>query len=510
MSTTQTEVEPLLSLDDELDSSITRGSLLLSARENSARDVRWRNNLEAITVEVSDLFSDEVQGRRAEQRLNGSSSEFIVSQSLPSTSQMPDYRRTDIEIDLRDITKDDADVRHLQLAPPARADLVSRAPKAITVYINSDDTEENILPSTLGHRTETARRDWRTHSPSTMYNSRTASKSTPTLSSPITPASCPTAYSILTSLVKEQSETSKSMFSFSRRPGSGSSASTATERPSISSPARSRDCESPEGYGSRINTSTPRRKASPGRPMTPPIEELSASSASSESHPIGYRTVQSLRKILSDQPLPKLPVKLRPPEFLLHTPAVQPTSDTSLATAHVSRLFTKNTHRSDAAPRSALKKPELSPLLSQFPPASPALSTSSLGDTFLGRIINLGGSGSNSASNSVRSTPKRISFATLPESYANSRPEGSVKFRTKKDRAQRKAVTRAAVSKIEKAKGRDAEDEESRSWWSGWLMGASAGATATGFGMHPSRHEEFAEERNSRNWGGRGFEEWGA
>lgn len=86
-----------------------------------------------------------------------------------------------------------------------------------------------------------------------------------------------------------------------------------------------------------------------------------------------------------------------------------------------------------------------------------------------------------------------------------------MKFRTKKDRAQRKAAARAAAGKA-KIQGKDLDDEESRAWWSGWLVGASTGATASGLGVRPGRHDELAEERNARNWGGRGyghFEEWG-
>ncbi|EGN92029.1 hypothetical protein SERLA73DRAFT_191668 [Serpula lacrymans var. lacrymans S7.3] len=126
---------------------------------------------------------------------------------------------------------------------------------------------------------------------------------------------------------------------------------------------------SPDGssLSRRSRSVTPKPLTSPTIPrqMTPPIEELSASSSdstSSSGHPTGYRTVQSLRKILDEQPsslsLPNSasskgkPKHLRAPSFFPRSPPPAPSSGTSTATASVSRLFTKSRHSSSTRPPS--------------------------------------------------------------------------------------------------------------------------------------------------------------
>lgn len=105
---------------------------------------------------------------------------------------------------------------------------------------------------------------------------------------------------------------------------------------------------------------------------------------------------------------------------------------------------------------------------------------------------------------SGRSTPKRISFAELPKSYAGDAGSGrGFGDRKGKSRARRKKRGGTSTG----GKGGEEEEEEEGAWWLSWLIGG--GSTR---GM--SSAEERTEARMARSWGGSarfggGMEEWG-
>ena len=101
-----------------------------------------------------------------------------------------------------------------------------------------------------------------------------------------------------------------------------------------------------------------------------------------------------------------------------------------------------------------------------------------------------------STPSSGQSTPKRISFAKLPESYANSRPGGSSRFQDKKSRSRSKEKGKAK-SQVDKA------GEENRGWWTGWLLGGSGTENLSGLNFAAQRHDERLEDRALRSWGSR-------
>jgi len=104
-----------------------------------------------------------------------------------------------------------------------------------------------------------------------------------------------------------------------------------------------------------------------------------------------------------------------------------------------------------------------------------------------------------SSASSGHSTPTRVSFAELPESYASSRPEGSSRFK-KKSRSLNKAKTKPKPkSQVDKAR------EDNGGWWAAWLLSASNGGELS---YSAQRHEDRMEDRAARNWG-RGMDDWG-
>jgi len=114
-----------------------------------------------------------------------------------------------------------------------------------------------------------------------------------------------------------------------------------------------------------------------------------------------------------------------------------------------------------------------------------------------------------STASSGRSTPKRISFAELPESYAGSKPDGAPsKFR---DKLKGKERARGAARAKGKGKGKG-RDEEDGGWWTGWLLGAAGTGSGAGLSMGASREERMRGPGWSARPGyvGGGWEEWGA
>jgi hypothetical protein len=124
---------------------------------------------------------------------------------------------------------------------------------------------------------------------------------------------------------------------------------------------------------------------------------------------------------------------------------------------------------------------------------------------------------SHSASSSGRSTPKRISFAELPEAHVSSRPE---KFRDKGKR-KRKAGSSRGIGKGGKLIGRndDGTTSEEDGGWFAALFGLGSGSSSAAVGGGAggmSFVNERMEDKIARSWGGRGggaggcgFDEWG-
>jgi hypothetical protein len=525
---TQSSLSALLASDTVADRSLDRSTRSISTRIRGNGDLHenWMDDLDAITKGVNGLFGeDAAEAEPASQN----SADSLVSRSLPissmpSMSHQQHRRRT--SLNLRHAASSDAGP-HLHLSTEVdRTELIAPAPRALTMYVDStDDPDSIVLPSTLGLRTSssTHHSEWgaqqQPRPPSTMPHS--VSASLPVLidkpSDPSTPA-----YNLLSSFVTQQQQVScpgpsnsplqsnKQLgFTFRKRRGSGSTTSTSTERgASVSgSPSKKRPTHAfPDhigirrrGSGSRSRSLTPKRLASPPpRPMTPPIEELSGSSPSSASsdHPPAYRTMECLRKILDDQPstctVTAVPPRLKAPAFFPRTPMPVPSFGTSTATASVSRLLTKSIHHSSTR---APSPPKHSSLKRSSAPGTPTDTVSSpTTPTFFGAagVARMTGS----TSSSGRSTPKRISFAELPESYASSRPAGTSRFQEKKNRARNKGKAKAK-SQADKAR------EENGSWWTGWLLGTSGMGNGAGLNFTAQRQEERLEDRAARSWGGR-------
>ncbi|KAF8969350.1 hypothetical protein BDZ97DRAFT_1754587 [Flammula alnicola] len=544
---TQTSLSAILASDSPGDSSLEARAVGLSSRIRDGWDARetWANDLEEITKDVEGLFSEEPgSGSRRSSARAMHLSEGSISASLPSSSSFPMRRNgRRPSLDLRQASDESVE----SYLPP---------PRALTQYVAStQDAESILLPSTIGLRSTPSVHhtpDWR---PLSRFASSsmtsllsTASLSTPTLppkltDKPLEPST--RAYNMLSSFVyrapSSGSATPSTSFthSFMSRRRDSSSASTSTERSNGN--ARRRSSPSPashkspdrihrqdrySGFGAGSASAVPgcsrtqTRGVSPlpVRPMTPPVEESSSSSSDSC---VAKRTVQSLRKILDDQPTP--PTKssavqpLRAPAFMPRTPAPVAASGTSTATASVSRLFTKGTHssstRAPSPPRqSAMKRSnnnstESTPPLGSThatPSPTPSPTTLSIPD-LVGRVLKGG-----SAPSSGQSTPsKRISFAQLPESYASTRPASS-RFKDKQARRKRKS---GEGGKSGKGRDEGSASPELGGWWGGWLTGGGSGLH--GLGASLARHEERMEDRMTRSWGGRmnssfggGLDEW--
>ncbi|KAF5321278.1 hypothetical protein D9619_000551 [Psilocybe cf. subviscida] len=388
------------------------------------------------------------------------------------------------------------------------------------------------------------------------------------------------AYNMLSSFVRSPPPTSMSASStpsssfktsFMRRRGDSSVTITDRNhglpfRRSSPSPSSGKTPEKPmrgRYAGSASGSSTPSRSGSStrtqqtrgsspltsriSRPMTPPAEE--SSSSSSDGY-VAKLTMQSLRKILDEQPVVPPPKTLlggphiKAPSFMPRTPAPVPATSTSTATASVSRLFTKGTHSSSthapSPPRqSAMKRSSFTPpAISTSTAASSSTSTPSIPGTpsvvgptpspsptvlsipdLVERVLKGNSASNSSAPSSGQSTPKRISFAELPESYSSTRPP-SARFAGRSSRKARKRD----------GKGKDKDDDSGGlgvspsdlggGWWAGWLMSGGGGGAAAHMAHSSSstlaRHEERIEDRLTRNWGGRihggygggGVEEW--
>ncbi|KAF8165681.1 hypothetical protein B0H34DRAFT_690031 [Crassisporium funariophilum] len=574
---TNSSLTAILALDSPADYTLEARARGLSSRMNDTWDIQatWADDLEEISRNVEGLFGQDIDSSRHSRRHSARSDhsmEGSVSCSLPSSSSLSMRRnRRRPSLDLREASDNTiaAGSPRLHYSQQSRSHLISPPPRALTQYIASTQDSDSIhLPSTLGLRSPPSIHP--NHHPyphSATFSDIASSSTTSLLSTPSLPPkltdkalepSTP-AYTMLSSFVyrapsSSGSATPSNSFTtsmLSRRRGS-STASTSTERTntrrrsspspaSHKSPDRFQHHHHPDhshpGSGSTSASQTPsKRGVSPvamaHRPMTPPVEESSSSSSSDGC--VAKQTVQSLRKILSDQPAPvqvsrassmNSQQRLRAPAFLPRTPAPVAEAGTSTATASISRLFTKGTHSSSTrAPepplQSAMKRSSSSSTSVPPSPSSPVPSTPTFSTVPIPRTLSipdmvvkvLGGS----IPSSGQSTPsKRISFAQLPESYASTRPGGvTSKFKDKQSRRKRKANGVSSTSSGKGGKGKGKEGEED-GWWNGYGWLSTGGSSSHGLSLSLARQEQRMEDRTTRNWGGRmgggfgsGMDEW--
>ncbi|TFK43916.1 hypothetical protein BDQ12DRAFT_695917 [Crucibulum laeve] len=524
---TQTSLSAILASDSPADHTLEARAQVLSSRIRGNWDGRdtWAEDLEEIGRRVEGLFGEDLEARS--RKISNES----ISCSLPASTSPLQQRgnRRRPSLDLRQARASESVMPRLHLSTQERAHLISPPPRALTQYVESTQDPESIfLPSTIGLRapssihpssssiisstnptTTSSNSDWRPLSDfaSSSTTSLHAQLSLPSITDKPLEPSTP-AYNMLSSFVRRGSTSTG---------GSVERASPSRGGPR-KSPERNRSESGSTSTSRSSRSQTPKQTVSPRvqlRPMTPPAEESSSSSDGC----VAKRTVVSLRKILDDQPTLKRgheatspspsTKRLRAPNFLPRTPPPAAEAGTSTATASISRLLTKGTHSSSTRPpspprQSAMKRPSPAGTAPSTPltPLSPSHSQSSslsIPDLFSAGMARALGSNTPS---SGRSTPKRISFAQLPESYASSRPEGSsAKFRERKEKKSKGKG---------KGKGRTGgsgkEKQESGGWFSGWL-----GPGPSGLNVSLAKHEERMEDRMSRSWGGRmgsGLDEW--
>jgi hypothetical protein len=451
------------------------------------------DNLNEISQGVEALFSGEQEDSRGGRRKINSPihhlGESSISSSLPTTSSLPQgprHRRRPSFMDLREVSEHQ--VSHLHLSLQDRASLVSPPPRALTQFVASTaDLDSITLPSTIGLRASASLHPLRGSPSSPRLTDRPPEPSTP-------------AYNMLSSFVYRSSSPCSSasssfasaipsLLSSRRNSRNGSNSADRTNAYSPGHAARKSSSDCGRISNGSPTTCRPSRSQTPKqitltlpRSMTPPTEE----SSSSDGCP-AKRTIQCLRKILDEQPPPPEPPRLRPPAFLPRTPAPVPDAGTSTATASISQLFTKAKHSSSTRPSSP---PRQSAMKQLTPNGNGTRTPSNL--PFINTSV-----GSTSAPSSGRSTPKHISFAKLPESYAGSRPEGSSsKFRDR-DKKRRRGTSLKDKYREDK-NGRDGEGDGG--WWTGWLVGASG---PHAMGVSALRNEERMEDRLTRNWSGR-------
>ena len=186
---------------------------------------------------------------------------------------------------------------------------------------------------------------------------------------------------------------------------------------------------------------------------------------------------------------------MRPPPRLV-APSKLPEVSTSHATASVSRLLTKNKHSSSTRPpspprQSSLRSPSrISPTLPSTPSPSPSLLS-------IPHLLGGGSGGSNNGSG--RSTPNRVSFAALPESYAHSKPGGpDEQFNRERRRRRRKPSGRTPLNTHSRSRSLDGDSDDGNrlGWWATLLL---AGGN---HGNIPFRYDQEArvDERVVR-WG---------
>lgn len=481
---TQSSLSTLLSSESDADHVLEVRARNLSTRIRVSNGIHetWMDHLEEISEGVDKLFGDEGRNCSAS-HLDG----VAVSRSLPTTTLTdPRHRRKPSILEL-----DGSSSSHLRYSHPTRDVLVAPAPRALTQYVESTSDPQLItLPSTLGLRAA-----WSSHSVHAPVHSRESSPmlfqetQSPSMGRilPATQSETP-AYHLLSSLVKRSGSltppSSARLWSSHDRCASASPTSTMRRaKPSFSPPSVRTPFSSPDRSRSAIRAHTSRSSSVLPLPLMTADEELSPSSSEASDRPTGYRTVQSLRKILNEHPSSasintlrrKGSKSHRAPAFLPITPSPAPIQGTSTATASISRLYTKGRHSMSTRPPSPPAHSSLK-VRSVPPTPAPSPSTMSLSEVFGNGVARV----MRSAPSSGVSTPKHISFAELPESYSGSRP-GTSKLRERKS----------------KKKSKESDKEEAN----GWLKMLLGGGLSPGASM--GSREERMEERMTRGWGSR-------
>jgi len=491
---TQTSLSTLLSpVENEPDRTLEVRARNLSTRirVNSGMHTTWMDHLDDISKGVDKLLEDD----------SPSADESAVSRSLP-TFAAPELRHRR-KPSLLELSGSSSSNSQLQYSHPARDRLIAPPPRALTQFVESStDPELIILPSTLGLRStpSTHPRDLRTHF-SEHFLQITPSQSSGSISEP-NRDNGPSAYNLLSNLVKRSNSSDASSRFFGSPTRRGSESTESTERGSaMSSPSSGRTIRC-DRMRSRTQVSPPQSRPETPRqlptPLQPPLETLPASSSESLSSVESsscFRTMQSLRRILDNQPSSlsvndisrKEQVLRRAPSFFPVTPPPAPLSATSAATASISRLLTKGRHSLSTRPPSP---PAHSSLKIRSVPPTPASSPSTLS------LVDLFGNGVakaiGSATPSPAGTPKRISFAELPESYSRSRP-GPSKLREKKAKKKAKCI-------------KNKTSQESTGWFKTWFGGGLIAGPSTG-----RWQEERFEDRMTRGWARPGYgavDEW--
>ncbi|KZT05552.1 uncharacterized protein LAESUDRAFT_760108 [Laetiporus sulphureus 93-53] len=499
---TQSSLSAVLASDSMADRSLEARAQVLTSRIRGNRDLHetWLEDLDEISKSVDDLVGG--AGEDSAKTVEGGNT---MSKSLPSSG---------LAADLKPSRRPSLELRHvsgsqLQYSNHDRSHFVSPPPRALTMYVDSSgDPNLIVLPPTLGQRTTS-------HLPPTPL------PSSETLSEPAQEALSEPAdqtrriVDVLSSFVgiassRQRSGTASASASISSSPQLSSSISTRTGRSSSTSsrtirqgrhsksPPAKPASSPPIASGSRSRSLTPMRQSSSPRmprPMTPPIEELSSSSASSESDTLHVdRTLESLRSILERQPPRELSPRPPRPSFLQPS-TVSPVSGTSNATASISRLFTKGRHSSSTRPPSPPRQSVLKNRSAPPTPINDVSHTSTLLDVpDMLSISGLFNGSIRSGTSSGRSTPKRISFAELPEPYST------------KSRERRKGNGKDGKDSA-KRKGKEREKDEGTGWWTGWLLGAAGTGSGSGLSLAAVREERT----RGSPWTSRPvWEEWGA
>ncbi|KAL5487967.1 hypothetical protein ACEPAI_6075 [Sanghuangporus weigelae] len=473
--------------------SLDSQARLLTDRIRANNHARWMDDLDVLANDVEALFDDKncsvINGVDIPGRAKGPNKapDEMVSRSLPASSSIRKPQRNGLGL------RGHSDNGRLRLTTDQHA-FSSYAPRAITQYVNADAELGGLHGSSFDM------------SQSILLPSTTGLRSSSTLTSfgpPVSPAFSPPPPST--------SSPSPAYASLARQ-------ASRSPRPSRSPSASGSSCRT---YRQRSSSrSSSNRAPSPHllpRIIPPPIQELpsqSDSSGSDSPHPL--RTVESLRKILDEQPMqPTSPdgvkrkqseSRLAPhpaPAFLPRSPPVSPVLSTSTTTTSISRIYTKGSHSTSTRPRSP--PPRHSSLKHRPPPldADPSSLTTSI--TSLRSPL----PAHSSATSSGRSTPRSVAFGPLPEPI---RPDGApsrfkeqreAKAKAKKARSRSSSRANGKDGRGEGGRGGHENDKEESSWWTTWLIGGSS------LSMSASRAEERAEDRMARSWGRPGtFDDW--
>lgn len=493
---TQSSLSTLLSSENESDHVLEVRARNLSTRIRLSGGIHetWMDHLEEISDGVDTLFGDEGRGRSASHSDGGA-----VSRSLPITT-LPDlrHRRKPSILEL-----DGSSNSHLLYSHPTRDVLVAPAPRALTQFVESTaDPQLITLPSTLGLRASGSSHSVHSRESSSAFLQETQPPSTVGILPQSQPESTTPAHHLLSNLVKRSGPltppSARLLRSRDRRGSASPTGAVQNTQPSLSHSSMQTLCSSPDRNRSAIQARSSRsRSETPSRPSNnpptplptfPADEELSPSSSEASDRPTGYRTVQSLRKILDNHLSStsvntvqrKGPKLHRAPAFLPITPPPAPIQGTSTATASISRLYTKGRHSMSTRPPSPPAHSSLK-VRSVPPTPAPSPSTMTLSEVFGNGVARVMGS----APSSGVSTPKRISFAKLPESYSGSQP-GTSRPRERKSRKKSK-------------QGKGSDKEEASGWLTTFLReGLSSGGLAS-----IGSREERMEERMARGWGSR-------